>query len=514
MSSGRAGQVLPVAYIPVLRGDSAAGRMSVDLNLAEMPKPLLNAVFVNVQAWFIPKNIHPQFNGWDEFLASYEKATIPTFQGSPRTAPSYFASVAPAAFKASDFAKTLGIHPSYDNINVDIVDAFNLAYNFRLAAHSTKLTRKKYYQEDATEALSLPRAFWPSGRFARMVPDYERALVVGNLDLDIIAGRIPVGGLKRLTATATTGAATFSDSPTVITLNGTGGGLQFELARDTAARLYADMTATTVTTSLADIDKARQTQQFAKLRASMAGNDVTGFVNDDVILATLMSGLSVPEDQFKRPMLLDAKRVPFGFAERFASDGASLDQSVTQGRASVSLSLNVPMSNTGGVIIVTAEVLPERIDERQLDTWLHVVDSHELPKPDRDVLNPEPVDVVLKKRIDAAHTKPDEVYGFEPMNERYNRSFTRLGGSFYAATPGSPVTEPRAGIWQANYIDPAFTADHWLAPSNFPHNVFAQPTKPAFEFVVRHSLKLVGLTQIGDMLMEDNSDYTAVEQNG
>lgn len=515
MSSGKAGKVVPVAYIPILRGDSGSGRLSLDLNLAEMPKPLLNAVFVNAQAWFIPKHIHPQFSGSDEFLASYMKETIPTFQGSARTAPAFFLDTVPAAFAGSEFAKTLGIHVTTDKINVDLVDAFCLAYNFRLAAHSTKLARKKYYQEDAGESLALPRAFWPSGRFARMVPDYERALVVGDLDLDIQAGRIPIPGIVRMApaVNANTGGSVSTTATNVNVFGTSTNGVRFDLDSNAASRLYADMAATTVTTSLADLDKARVTQAFAKLRASMAGNNVTGFVNDDVILAHLMQGLSVPSDQFKRPILLDAKRVPFGFAERHASDGDSLDKSVSQGRASVQLSLNVPQTDVGGLIIVTAEVLPERIDERQLDEWLHVIDPFSLPDALRDIRNPEPVDMVRKRRIDAKHTKPTELYGWEPMNDRWNRSFTRLGGSFYQPTPGAPVTEPRAGIWQANIVDPEFTADHWLAPEAFPHTVFSDTTKPAFEFVARHSLKIVGLTQIGDVLREDNSDFSGVESN-
>lgn len=54
MSSARAGVVAPIAYIPLLPGDSASGRVGIDVALKEMPKPLLNAVHANVQAWFVP----------------------------------------------------------------------------------------------------------------------------------------------------------------------------------------------------------------------------------------------------------------------------------------------------------------------------------------------------------------------------------------------------------------------------------------------------------------------------
>ena len=122
--------------------------------------------------------------------------------------------------------------------------------------------------------------------------------------------------------------------------------------------IYAEMAGQSVGITLADFDKARTTQAFAKLRTAYAGNDATGFDNDDTLVALLMQGLNVPEDEFKRPWLLDSKRVPVGFAERFATDAANLDQSVTLGRASAQLSLNVPQLDMGGMIVIPPKSCP------------------------------------------------------------------------------------------------------------------------------------------------------------
>ena len=211
-----------------------------------------------------------------------------------------------------------------------------------------------------------------------------------------------------------------------------------------------------VTVSLADIDKARTTQAFAKLRTAYAGNDTTGFDNDDTLVSMLMQGLPVAEDDFKRPWLLDSQRVPVGFAERFATDAANLDQSVTLGRASAVLSLNVPALPEGGVIVFTIEVLPERVDERMSDEWLQAGSVDALPNALRDVQRTEPVDLVLARRIDAKHTAPNQIYGYEPMNDKWNRDTTRLGGDFYMATPGGGWTENRSNIWQSEIVKPEF----------------------------------------------------------
>lgn len=516
MSSGYAGVTIPIGYWPLLRGDSCAGRVAVDFSLAEMPRPLLNAVMVNVQAWFVPKSIHPQFNGTDEFAHSYTGEAMKALGQADRTPPPFFLTTSGSYVKPSEFFETLGIHVNgSDTVQTDVVDAFNLVYNFRLQAHSTKLERRKYFSEDMGVALSFPRAFWPSGRFKDVVPDYDPEMLVGSLDLDVSAGRIPVKGLVRTDANSAftnwheTGVIGPMD-PQPNNVKNVG----VRYGSEGTWNVIADMQDTLVTASLADIDTARRTQAMAKIRSTMAGNDPTGFVAEDTILAHLMQGLMVPEDMFKRPWLLDSVRVPFGFNERFSTDATALDESVTTGRASAGLSINIPVSQSGGTVIIIAEVLPERLDERQADEWLLMNAVDQLPNALRDIQNPEPVDIVLNRRIDAAHTSPDAVYGYEPLNNKWNRSFTRLGGVFFQPDPAAPNTEQRSAIWQAQVVDPVFTSDHWLAPAPFPHYVFSDTTAPAFEFVVRHSCKIAGNTQVGDVLVEDNGDYEAVDTAG
>jgi len=339
------------------------------------------------------------------------------------------------------------------------------------------------------------------------------------LDLDVTAGAIPISGVVRGDTAATLpGGSGFYDVGDQSSQGGTQGNFRnLATYADFAGypyQVFTEFAGETISTTLADIDKARTTQAFAKLRTSMAGNDSTGYMSDDMILAHLMQGLSVPPDYFRRPWLVGSQRVPFGFAERHAMDGASLDQSMTTGRTSVRIPINIPQNDVGGMLVAILEVLPERLDERQADEFILITDVDQLPNALRDVQRKEPVDNVTNRRVDARHTTPDGLYGYEPMNNVWNRSFTRLGGVFYQIDPNAPVSEARAGIWQAGIIDPVYNEDHFLAPQPFPHDVFADTTAPAFECVIRHSLSIVGNTQIGDVLVENNDDYAAVEDGG
>ncbi|MFD1881002.1 hypothetical protein [Paracoccus pacificus] len=543
MSSARAGVVVPVTYIPLLAEDSASGSVGIDVQLKEMPKPLLNGVQANFQAWFVPKTAHPQFPGRDEYMHAYTGEAIKALGADDRDPPPFFTVLqgqARTTAEASVFFKTLGLHvPQGVPLNTDLLDAFSVIYNFRLAAHSSRLTRRPYASEDIGAATTLPRAFWPSSRLSRVVPDYERALILGNFDLDIAVGQVRLRGDGKIVGNDSSRIWRLVEGDTVpnpplgegqLSIDPTGqtimddlhplyidpglGNWQVDFSNVWGEIGGAGPNGTAIGITLADIDKARTTQAFAKLRTAYAGNDATGFDNDETLVALLMQGMSVPPEEFKRPWLLDSARVPVGFAERFATDAANLDQSVTLGRASAVLRLNVPRQDVGGVIVVTLEVLPERIDERMCDDWISADAPNDLPNALRDIQRVEPVDYVPNRRIDAKHNEPGGLYGYEPMNDRWNRDFTRLGGDFYMAQPGGGWTENRSNIWQTEIVNPKFSDEHYLAPAPFPHSVFSDANADAFEFVARHNVAIRGLTQIGDVLAENNDDYDAVKGSG
>lgn len=530
MTSGRAGVVVPLGYIPILPGESLSGRIGVDVKLAEMPKPVLNGVVANLQAWAVPRSAFPQFPGRDELNHAMSGEVIKSLGAADRAPPAYYTEISGAALTtaaASAFFKTLGLHiPTGAKINSDLIDAFNLIYNFRLAAHSSRLTRRKYASEDIAEATSLPPAFWPSGRFAHVVPDYEQALIQGTLDLDVLAGRLPIDGIGISTGYTTTpdsatnnrqtGVAGSTSYPKSVDATGAGKVRVRTSGADNAPRadVWADMVGAVVGVTLSDIDKARIRQAYAKLHAAYAGNDATGFDNETTLVALLMQGIDPGAENFKRPWLLDSKRVPVGFAERFATDADNLDASVTVGRAQATLNLQCPRLDVGGVILYTVEVLPERLDERMSDEWMLCTKFDDLPNPLRDIQRTLPVDLVLNRRLDAKHTSPSGLYGYEPMNSKWKRDFTRLGGSFYQATPGATITENRMGLWQSDIVDPDFEGTHHLAPVPFPHDIFADTLAPAYEVVARHVCTLVGNVQFGDVLTEANDDYAAVEESG
>lgn len=523
LTTGKAGEVIPILFGPLLRGDSASGRLDIEMQLAEMPRPLENLVIARAQSWVVPRPALPHFESVSEYLHSYEGSDITKLGASNRTPPALFDTVgtgAIAALQASELFRAVGLSLQTGNeVNTDYVDAYNLVYNFRLAAHSSKLTRVDYYQENATTSLELKPAFWPVNRMHRVVPDYEEALVKGSLELDVIAGQAPISGLGVLTTDTSSASASFKDSVSssvTYTHNFRDNASTLAVRADAAdgdPDVYANIAGQTLSTSLADIDKARLTEAMAQRRAQMAGIDYSGFNIDDVIISQLMQGFTVPTEMYQRPMLLDSKTVVFGMTERHASDAANLDDSSTTGYAALSLSLNIPRMDYGGVYMHTVEVMPERLFERQKDPYLECTSVDDLPNALRDIQVTLPVDTVENGRIDTAHTTPTGQFGFESMNAKWDREFTRLGGEFRQLVPGTPNTTARTAIWQPDIVDQALTSDHWLCPHPFPQDVFSAPSSDVIIISAEQTMAITGLTQRGEDLVEDNSEFadTAAE---
>jgi hypothetical protein len=512
LTTSFAGVTTPITCIPLFRGDSATGRLDLGFELSEMPRPVENAIIARGQVWCVPRPALPYFSGLDEYVHSYHGTDITALGAAARTPPSLYNTTAyTTTIRDSEFMAALGIHAVVgENINTDYVDSYILVQNFRLAAHSSKMTRYNYAAENA-DAWNLKPAFWPKAAMHNIVPDYESALVTGSLDLDFSAGSIPISGLGAVNAFNNQAGYSLADNSLLAGYYTAIGVYQGPNINDTNfVAPTAEMAGQNMTTTLADIDKARTTNAFAKIQAAYAGTNFSGFNNDDVIVADLMQGFSVPPELFNRPWLLDSKTVVFGTQERHATDAANLDDSVSVAFASMSLSMNVPVQTWGANVICTVEVMPERLYERQVDEYLHVTTVDDLPNALRDVQRVEPVDTVLNRRVDTAHTTPDGTYGFEEMNAKWKRQRTTLGGAFRQLTPGTPNVSARNAIWQVDYVDPTLTSDHWLCPDPMPQDVFAITTDPCMIVSCRQTCTITGITQFGATLVEDNGEFVAV----
>lgn len=501
LTSGNAGKILPLTYVPLLREDAVrSGKMSFTFEMAETAETLLNAVNVDVKAYFVPFLAFDRFNGMDQLNRSY-MGVAETEGGTPVP---FFETAAFGAYGSNAVYSTLGMHATpTTQVNTAILESYNSIVNFRRKQRSTLLTQRNRY--DAT----LAEAFWKHSSMKHIVPSFDEAMIdgevpIGGLSFEL-SGKAPVqflidsntnfgnppdnipvtaGPLSSITRNGfvSTGSNVFADL----------GQVYDELATTGGARL-----------TLSNIEMAKKTAAFARMRSQYQGLD------DDYIIDLLMSGINIPEQMLQNPILIAEQSTVFGYQKRFATDSANLDESVTTGVTQINMNIRVPRMNTGGVLMVTAEITPEQLYERTKDCFFHNASVDYLPEFTRDYLDPEKVSVVTNEYVDVSHSDPDSTFGYAPLNHEWMRSTPNIGGKFLRPEVNTAFDEDRQRIWAVETVDPTLTEDFYLC-SNMHQKVFSDTASDGFEILGLGQFQIEGNTVFGAAINEATDDYDQV----
>ena len=489
VTTSMAGKFVPLKAFGLLREDGVMNsRIQINVQMSETVKMLLNPVRVSVMAYFIPKlaiggrysdmgQIDRSYNGQPEVDGSI----IPWFEEETRD------------ITTLEFYKVLGLHKSTGGpINMDYIKAYNTLWNYIAEQRSPSLAPR------GMSNAGLAPAFWEHTQLKHVKPTFDDAMLEGEVPLTITEQNIPVktGTTTNQILSILDGNDTRiqMDSSTSVVNAGAPGGEEI-------AGLFAELEENGVTVSLANIDLARQTSAWARMRTQYQG------ISEDWMIDQLMQGIRIRDEALKHPILIDHQQAVIGMTQRYATDGANLDQSVTDGRTMVGLNIRVPQTTCGGVVMVCAQALPEQVYERQQDYYFSAMDvQDDLPNRQADELDPQPVVMVTNREVDTSHSDPDGLFGYAPLNHGWNNLSPRLGGRYWKQTAAEAPTEDRNRIWTPDTVDPTLGTDFYLS-SNLPHDVFADATADPFEFWVNGTAVVNGLTYFGPALREAIGDY-------
>lgn len=499
LTSMKAGVIRPVAFIPLLREDRLRASVTIQVSSEETLKVIVNPVRVRAEAFLIPKTVLERFQGSLEMLnRSYEGEPAPAGMGAT---PKWFIQhpYLPAGDKGHELFDGLGIHWSDGaKVNTDLVESYNQLVNWMRRKVSPGLSLVSL-----TNTTALP-AFWESWRFADIKPSFDANQMEGAVEL-ALTGAMPVRGF------AFEGAETASTGYNVVQ-HGTGASIPpwkpvHKMAVEQDYAIQAEAAGSSAMITLANIEMAKETQAFAKMR------DRYKSVPDEYLIDLLMAGINVPDADLRQPIRLAQAEGVIGQTQRYATDGASLETSVANGMAMLNFTMNTPAVNTGGIVLVCLSIVPEQLYERLDDVSLAFVDGEigdaKTPRYVEDYLDPQKVEVVPNSFPDALHSDPGGVFGYAPLNYQWRRSFSRVGGKFKRPVPDAFV-EDRQRIWSVEKTDPELSADFYLCPSPFPHTVFADTEADPYEVITVINASIVGNTVFGPGFEEDRGSYDRI----
>lgn len=510
ITSMPAGKMVPLAAFPLLREDAVrSGRLRFSFESMETAEILMNAINVRVSAYLVPTLALERFNGsMDQLNLSYEGR--PPLEGE-QVVP--FIETEPFGdHGTNDIYTYLGLHGRPDQlVNTAYLEAYNQVWNFRAKNRS-----KDLYENNVRGRLQtdLAPAFWSHDMFKHIVPMFDQAAIDGEVPLNVTNARMPVIGLSKNTqvfgAAGTTGYETGRSAVSTlgpsVPIDVSAANYQFRIEEDPNnpgfPGVFAELQDNGITVSLSNIELARKTQAFARLRQQYN-------MHDDWIINLLMDGISIPEQAFKQPMLLAEKTTVFGMAKRYASDSGNLTESVVNGATGLDMSIQVPRIGMGGVIMIVAEITPDQLFERQQDPFLHTQNVEELPQYLRDTLDPEKVEIVKNERIDIDHDTPNATFGYEPLHARWNINTPRIGGKFYRPKVDAGFDEDRQRIWAVETVNPTLSTDFYIC-TNIHTKPFVVTNQDPFEVVTQGEVFIEGNTVFGGHLMEATDDYEKV----
>lgn len=510
LTSLPAGKMVPIAAIPLLREDAVTrGNLRLSFEMMETAEILMNAVNVNAKAYLVPNLAFERFSGMDELNRAYEGIANP---GTTDVTP-YIEREAMPAHGVNKILYYMGKHAKPGTmVNTAYVEAYNAIWNFRARNRSPDITLRERLKSD-----TLAPAFWQHQGFAHIVPDFDQAVIDGEVPLSIVDQRVPVTGLGVTGQPDTTNASVKDSSNRLVTFaHATGTSqpnafvkMKASVLTDPAGAsawipdVFAELQDGGITVSLANIELAKKTQAFARARAMYTGH------SDEFIIDLLMDGISVPEQQWRQPILLADRSTIFGMSKRYATDSGNLTDSVVTGLTYLDIPFIVPRVPTGGVIMIVAEITPEQLFERQKDPYLHLPNVGALPQYLRDELDPEKVSIVTNDYIDIDHDTPDGTFGYAPLNHEWNHAGPCIGGRFYRPEVDAGFDEDRQRIWAVETQNPVLSEDFYLC-TTMHTKPFVVTNQDPFEVVGRGGALISGNTVFGGYLVEANNDYAEV----
>lgn len=515
LTSMPAGKCVPLAAIPLLREDGLSASMRINVEMLETKELLMNPVNLRVTAYVVPLLALERFEGSrDQFDRSYMGE--PKVEGGAVVP--FVETHAMGTHGANAVYKALGLHAkTTDQVNTAYLEAYNAVYNFRAKNRSPELTPR------ARLATDLAPAFWEHSRFAHIVPDFDQAVIDGEVALNVLETKLPVGGIgiRRPARPSRIGSSVNINTPLGMEVSAASGDtdrwttnvssdtnrVMFKLSGPDDDNLtpdvWAELAENGITVSLSNLELAKKTQAFAKLRERYDGYD------EEWIIDMLMDGLSIPDQALKQPVLLADQTVRFGQVKRYATDSGNLSESAVSGGASLDLRIRVPRLSTGGVVLVIAEAVPEQLFERQRDPFFHSLTKDAWPEFLRDHLDPEKVDVVTNAQIDTDHATPNGTFGYAPMNWQWTAFGPRIGGKFYRPTTNTLTDDARQRLWAVEATNPVLSEDFYIV-SEMHTKPFLDTAAEPFEASVAGNAVIDGLTQFGGLLVEATANYDAV----
>ncbi len=226
--------------------------------------------------------------------------------------------------------------------------------------------------------------------------------------------------------------------------------------------IYADLSNNPVDITLQDFYTAERMDALTReARRMIDANPVHG----EQMVSRWAHGLSV--DMGKQPFVMYEDQITFGDSTIRAMDGDNLDKLQTNSTASWPLTLPVPKTEFGGVVVTLVAILPDET----LPSQPHPILSREWVAPNylADELALDPVPVIMRDINSEADPAEEEQVMMFVGNNHLKKSYVHYG---FSREVDPTTVEHKTAIWQLE-VPLSVTPDTVNYPENLDHYPFA-----------------------------------------
>jgi len=381
------GELIPIAAIDVLPGDTFITRANILARVAPLAKPVMHPVEVRIHHWFVPNRII--WDDWEEFIVGNSQGhTYPTLQ--------------PGSAIGSVLYDYMGVEPVL-NVSKDALPIY--AYN--------KIWNEFYRDQDLSTARAQDNVFmariaWAKDYFttARANPQQGTAVEVG-----FSQGSAPI-----LSDTATTG------SNQEVTVDATSAEVSLNI--DTANPFYADLSQATGGIDINDLRDAISLQRIAEARE---------FYGSRYVDYLRWYGVNPKDGRLDRPEYLGGGRQMISFSEVLATaEGAGTDVGdlFGHGIAGVRQKPIRKMFEEHGWMISMLSVRPKGIYQTGVPRRFLRREPTDFWHRELELL---PWQSIPDTEIFAAGST-SSVFGYTPRYDEYRETGSYVSGSFRGGT--------------------------------------------------------------------------------
>jgi hypothetical protein len=448
----RGGKLVPVMFHAVRESEGGLLQQKVAIELDPIPGRLISeitaemfTIFVPVQAMDMIKDASGAYAGITDVVRDKLLSSTPLFGTEPE----------------NTISRTAKVNPKSVAGVKRVSEAVKLAYN----AAVNMLRQRIYY--NATLLPYTNTAIAPA-IYSKTVLDRINGVldpedrVNGRVNLTIPTMNLPIPGITRTGAANFTGSASVASAGSPYTVGVAGNNLNFAIG--VGGQLTATFDGAATGVALDDFYNAETMDRFARIMDQMMRDNPT-FGPEMVV--RWAHGLSV--DAGRTPFILAERRTTFSKSMAGAMDSAGVNDDVmrTDGAVLIDITVPIPRTELGGVIVTLIAIKPDEKLAAQPEPFLSEVWTHQNYVADSMALDPVAV-TVRDMWSDCPQADETNVVAYTGLNA-LKEMYVDYG---FARSVDLAQVDNKTAIWQVD-VPLSVNPGNVNYPDYIDHGVFA-----------------------------------------